>query len=482
MNWILIAGIIYLIVLIAVIVRIILDTDNTSKTLAYLLVVVLLPVIGMFIYFSFGVNYRKRKIFSKKLIKDNAFRKEIDDKIVSYTGTNLEDNAAEIKNAKPLVDLLLNDSLSPLTSGNAVKLFTNGEEKFPDVLEDLQSSKHHIHIAYYIYEDDVIGNQIKKILVQKAKDGVQVRFTYDDYGSRSFKKKFVKEFKDAGVEIYPFNKVRITEIAKSDYRDHRKIVIVDGKCAFVGGINVSDKYINGKAASSKLFWRDTHLRIEGYGVHYLQYLFFCDWNFCSGQHMQPGPVYFQGSRQENSNVSVQIAAAGPDSPESVIMYSLLKAIGLATKEILITTPYLIPDESILNGLKMAALSGVCVKILVPKVSDSALVNAAASSYYEYLMEAGVEIYLYEKGFVHAKTMVVDGYISVVGTANMDFRSFDLNFEVNAIVYGEELGKQMVDAFHQDLTSSKKIIYKDWVARPKYKKFLERSARLLSPLL
>src|SRR5690606_6760119 len=222
---------------------------------------------------------------------------------------------------------------------------------------------------------------------------------------------------------------------------HRKIIIVDGRCAFVGGINVSDRYIND--GREKIFWRDTHLRIDGPSVLQLQHLFLGDWNFCSRQELQIAPQYFRRDFQKVYHpVNIQIAASGTDSPTSTIMLSLLKAINLARQEILITTPYFIPGESMINALQVAALGGVSVKILAPGISDSRLVNAAAWSNYGDLLGAGVEIFLYQKGFVHSKTMVVDQTIAMVGTANMDFRSFDLNFEVNAILYSPTIGERM----------------------------------------
>jgi cardiolipin synthase len=481
MNWILIFDIFYIIILILVCLRIIYDTASTTKTLAYLLLVIFIPIVGMLFYFSFGINYRKRVVYSKKLVEDDVLRKELVRQIISNTEANLQNNTEVIGDGNSLVHLLLKDSLSPLTSGNEIKLLVNGEEKFPEVFDALNNARHHIHLEYYIYDNDVIGNQLKEIVIRKAREGVQVRIIYDAFGSRSIRKKFVKELREAGVEAYPFNRIRFIPLAnRLNYRNHRKIIVVDGKCAFVGGINVSDRYINN--GRNKIYWRDTHMRIDGPGIQYLQYLFFCDWNFCSGQKMQPAPEFFNSYKIHHSDVSVQIAASGPDSPTPTIMLSLLKAIHLAKKEILITTPYFIPGESILNALKVASLGGVAVKILAPGISDSKLVNAAAWSYYDDLLRAGVEIFLYTKGFIHVKSLVVDDYISVLGTANMDYRSFDLNFEVNAIIYSEVVAEQLRTIFSEDLKDAHKIQPDTWRKRPMYKQLPERIARLLSPLL
>ena len=488
MNWIVILDIVYVIILVLVCLRIIYDTTSTNKTLAYLLLVVFLPIIGVLFYFSFGINYRKRRVYSKKLIEDDALRKVLIKEIIVETEVNLKNNSHSIGTGKSLVHLLLKDSLSPLAAGNFVKILLNGEQKFPAVFKALKNAKHHIHIEYYIYENDVIGNQIKDILIAKVREGVKVRFIYDAFGSRSLRKEFLRELAAAGVEAYPFNRIRFIPLAnRVNYRNHRKIIVVDGRCGFVGGINISDRYVNppGKNKRKKkrdLYWRDTHLMIEGPGVQYLQYLFFCDWNFCANQKLEPDGFYFDDRKNPEGNENVQIAASGPDSPTSTVMLSLFKAISLAKKEILLTTPYFIPGESILNALKVASLGGVSVKLLAPGISDSKLVNAAAWSYYDDLLHAGVEIYLYQKGFIHVKTMVVDNFISVLGTANMDYRSFDLNFEVNAVVYGEKIAGELRTMFYEDLKDAIEIEAASWRKRPIYKQLPEKIARLLSPLL
>ncbi|GEO03880.1 cardiolipin synthase [Adhaeribacter aerolatus] len=483
MNWILISDIIYIVLLVPVSLQIIRDTRSSTKTLAYLLLVIFLPVFGIIFYFSFGINYHKRQVYTKKLFDDEVLGTELRERIISKTHTNLLNNQAAIQDGKSLVNLLLKDSWSPLTEGNRVKFLFNGEEKFPELLHALRGATHHIHLEYYIIENDIISNQLKEVLIQKARQGVQVRVIYDDFGSRAIRKKFVRELHQGGVEAYPFNRIKLLFLAnRLNYRNHRKIIIVDGKCGFVGGINISDRYINRPESQNEYYWRDTHLRIDGPGIFYLQYIFFCDWNFCSRQRLTPETIYFSSPKPDDANVNVQIAASGPDSPTPTIMLSIFKAINLARKEILITTPYFIPGESLLDALKVAALSGVAVKLLAPGFSDSRLVNAAAWSYYDDLLTAGVEIYMYRKGFVHAKTMVVDGYISVVGTANMDFRSYELNFEVNALVYGEETATQLAQAFTNDLFHAEKLIPATWANRSGYKKLFERIARLLSPLL
>ena len=308
-----------------------------------------------------------------------------------------------------------------------------------------------------------------------------MRFIYDDFGSPSIKKKLERRMKEAGVEIHPFHKVHFYLLAnRFNYRNHRKIVVVDGQTAFVGGINVSDKYINKNPA--QLYWRDSHLRIDGPGVYYLQYLFISDWNFCCPKPLSPAQLHFAPNPMTKEDTYVQVAASGPDSTQPTILFSILQAIYLAKEEILITTPYFIPGEGILEALRIAALSGLSVKLLVPGICDSKIVNAASRSNYNDLLQAGVEIYLYQKGFVHAKTLVADSKLSIVGTANMDHRSFEFNFEVNAIVYDQAFAKQMRKVFFDDLESAEQINAERWYKRPAYQQLPEKIARLFSPVL
>lgn len=484
MNWLLVGEIAYVLILIFVCLRVIYDTRSTTKTLAYLLFATFVPFIGMIFYFFFGINYRHRKMYSKKLYQNDDLAAKFKQQLLSYSEQTYKENNPVVISNKELAFMVLKDSMSPLTANNSVKLLINGENKFPEVLSAIKNAKHHIHIEYYIYEADEIGTTIANALIEKAKEGVTVRFIYDDFGSRSIRKKMVSLLNDNGVKAFPFLKVHFMPFAnRLNYRNHRKIIVIDGVTAFVGGINVSDKYINNPQHPEQLYWRDTHLRIDGPGAQYLQYLFLCDWNFCADESLQPDTCFFPADQLSwTDNKIVQIAASGPDSESPTILFSILQAINLATEEILITSPYFIPGESLLDGLTIAALSGIKVKLLVPGKSDSILVNAAARSYYNDLLSAGVEIYRYQKGFMHAKTMVADKKIAIVGTANMDFRSFDLNFEVNAIVYDTGIANELSAVFYEDLKEALKISPELWAARPLYKRLLEKAARLLSPLL
>lgn len=484
-HGIIIDEIIYILIVILVCIRIIYDTHANTKALAYLLFVIFVPIIGIFVYFSFGVNYRKRKLYNKKFISDSVLAKKVREDLYQESKQAFDKGGKLLEDNKELAVMLMKDTKSPLTMNNAVTLLRNGENKFPEVLSAIKQAKHHVHIEYYIYEDDDIGKEVEKALTEKAKEGVAVRFIYDDFGSRSIRRHMVPRLKAAGVKTTPFYRVRIWAFAnRINYRNHRKIIVIDGVVGFVGGINVSSRYVNTKSDEKKVFWRDTHIRIEGPGVQYLQYLFMNDWNFCTRDTLPPDIYFFPklSTLPVKGNKIVQIAASGPDSDTPTILFSLLMVIYQARNEILITTPYFIPTESILDALLAAALGGVSVKLLVPEVADSKVVNAAARSYYGELLASGVEIYLYKKGFIHAKTFVADKKIGIVGTANIDYRSFDLNFEVNAIVYDKEFSNELADDFYNDLKDATKIDRATWDKRPAINQFLEKTARLVSPLL
>ncbi|WP_274474486.1 cardiolipin synthase [Mangrovimonas aestuarii] len=481
MNWIIILEILYFLFLLFVCYRIIEDTRDSAKSLAYLLFVIFVPVIGIIIYFSFGINYRKRKIYNKKVFKNAELEKELAEEVMEFSESIMREN--KLGKHRKLVNLLLKEDISPLTNGNEVSLLINGEEKFPELLKALRGAKHHIHLEYYIFYNDDIGREVAGVLLQKAKEGVEVRFIYDDFGSRSIRKDLVPRLREGGVKTFPFYEIKLIAFAnRLNYRNHRKIAIIDGTVAFVGGINVRNRYINN--GKTNLYWRDTHLKIHGPAVWYLQYLFLGDWNFCASDSVRPDDRLFRpvDAFKANQNKLVQIAGSGPDSKTPSILYALFQAINLAEEEILITTPYFIPNQSVKDALIVAAMSGVSVKFLVPHESDSKFVNAASRSYYSALMEAGVEIYQYTKGFVHAKTVVVDSHIAIVGTANMDIRSFELNFEVNAIVYDEALAGKLRYTFYKDIEDARLLDLELWEQRSTHKKILENLARLMSPML
>lgn len=459
--------------------KIITDTKTTSKTLAYLLLIIFLPFVGILIYFFFGVNYRKNKFYDFKIERNETIYNEIQQFVQSSHHKVLASHQEELQKYFSTTSFLFNATNSPLTEQNSVELLINGEQKFPKVFEILKSAKHHIHLEYYIFEDDYIARELCQILIEKAKSGVMVRLVYDDLGSGKLTKTLKTELKNAGVELSPVNKINFRLFAnRVNYRDHRKIIIVDANKVFTGGINVSQKYVNDNA--SKMYWRDTHLYFKGTGAFYYQFLFLSNWVFSTKKIPQIDHSYFDYENIDGKQV-LQCAASGPDTKPAIMM-STVSAIYSAKKRIFITTPYFIPVEAVLQAIKQMSLSGTDVRLLVPEKGDSMLVNAAAYSHYEELLEAGVKIYFYKKGFVHAKTILIDDELSIVGTANMDVRSQELNFEVNTLVYDKTIANQLADVFFEDLKSSEEINLKHWKSRPKLKSFFEHLARLFSPLL
>ncbi len=463
--------------------RIIMDTEEPSKTSAYLLLIYGFPVIGVITYYIVGVNYRKKKIYQKKLEVQNETLENVGEKLDGYNEFELEENKEKLQYFYPLADFL-KKQLSVTSDNNNVKLLINGDQKFPHLLEDLKNAQHHIHMQYYIYEDDDIGNEIGDILIDKVKQGVEVRFMYDDFGSKSLHKKFIKKLKEGGVEVFPFYKIEFPVfMSRINYRNHRKIVVIDSNVGYVGGINVSNKYINEAGYKNEFFWRDTHIRLEGVSAMNLQFIFMTDWNFAAKQNLEFSQKYFDYAGMKNTygEKLVQACYSGADSSIPNIMYSLIQAIIISRKEVLITNPYFIPTRSFIDALKIASAAGVKVKLLVPGISDSWVTNSICKSYYAELLEEGIEIYRYQKGFVHSKTMVCDEMVSFVGTANLDERSFNLNFEVNATIYDKDFSKQLKEQFYIDLKDSDKIDAEQWLKRSKFDVFIDKLFRLAAPL-
>ena len=478
--------IVYFILVILTVIKIIFDTQDQVKALFYIFIAVVIPVFGIMIYFSVGINYRKNKMFSKKIFTDSKLRTEVMKKIEQSIVTVGSDDDKTLHKYDNLIRFQANADMAPLTQ-NKVTLLINGEEYFPSLFESIESARNHIHVEMYIWDDDHTGNRLKELLIRKAKQGVTVRVIYDDFGASGIKGRIKKELQQAGVEIYPFYKIKLIVLAnRLNYRDHRKIFIIDGETGYTGGINVSDKYINGQGEKTgKInYWRDTGIKIVGPGVSTLQKNFIANWNFCSRKILPIDESLFpiSLSTKKYGHDYLQVISSGPDSDFPYILYSCTSAIYNAKRSVYITTPYFIPHENIMAAITKAALSGIDCRILLPGISDSAFVNAATQSFIAELLKAGVRVYFYQKGFVHSKTMTVDEDLSIIGTANMDNRSFELNFEINTVVYSPPLTKQLNNAFQIDLKSSDEVMKDNWMDRSLAKKFADKTARLFSPLL
>ncbi len=473
LNWF------YVITIITVTVIIISQNRSPHKTMSWILIMLLLPVLGIIVYFLFGQNYRKQKIFSRKGLVDFVKLEELSAKQLSDLATKTYIHDRYIKDKTKIVKLLLRNSKAILTNTNRVQILNNGVEKFRAMFQAIEEAKHHIHLEYYILHSDNIGTELSDLLVKKAKEGIKVRIIYDDVGSWKIKKEYIKNLENHGVEFACFMPVRFPILTgKINYRNHRKILVVDGKVGFVGGINIADHYLQGKPKIP--FWRDTHLFIEGESAVALQIIFVTDWFFLKKELLNE-PVYFPKPLIDDKAL-VQIVASGPDSDWASIMQAYFTSITLAKKNIYISTPYFLPNDSILTALKTASLSGIEVKILIPGLSDSRLVYYATLSFVKELLEAGIEVYLYRKGFNHSKIIMVDNAFCSIGTANMDYRSFSQNFEVNALVYDPVITSELTYWFLEDLKDSELIYQNEWIQRPIIDKFKANIARIASPFL
>tara|TARA_R110002049_G_scaffold3795_3_gene27522 strand:- start:55740 stop:57194 length:1455 start_codon:yes stop_codon:yes gene_type:complete len=466
------------IVAVSAIITILLKSINPNRTVPYIVLLVLFPFLGLLVYYLFGQEYRKNKIFNRKNILNQSIIKSIK-KDVQFNSEEIKRVDDYLGDKVKLVKLLYNDEYAPLTLKNDVSIINNGNDLFSRLIKDIKEAKHHIHLEYYTLMDDTIGKEIMGLLCEKSKSGVEVRLSYDDVGSK-ISSKMKRKMDKNGVMHFPFMPVVFNKFTgKMNYRNHRKIAIIDGTVAYVGGMNISDEYLNNKEDDS--FWRDTHLRIIGEAIKSLQIHFFTTWSFVSNSKVEIDKSYFPEIACEK-NVGVQIAASGPDTDWANIMESILTAITLAKKYVYITTPYFVPNLEILTAMQMASRSGVDVRLIIPKNSDSWVTKHATNSYLESLLLANVKVYHYTKGFVHAKTMVVDDIFSTVGTSNMDYRSFYVNFEVNAFIYDIDKSKTLKQHFYEDLGNSELIDRERWLSRSKLQKAYESYSRLWAALI
>lgn len=457
---------------------IILNNRNPITTVSYILSLIVLPFVGLLIYFFFGQEYRKDKMFKRRKVFNDKRVKRWEKKLLVGEQRLEKYEDSFLNSHVNIVKLLQNNQKKPLTFGNDVKILLNGEKKFESLFKDLEQAKDHIHLEYYIFNSDVIGLQLIDILCKKAQEGIRVRVIYDYVGS-ILSRKQEKRMQSCGVEIFPFMPVWFPNLTrKLNYRDHRKIAIIDGTLGYVGGVNISDDYVN---PCKKGYWRDTHLRLEGNAIKSLQSHFLLNWNFVSNQEIKIIDPFFP--EMENcGEVAVQIAASGPDSSWPHIMEAIFTAINSANKSIHITTPYFIPNDQILTALKTASRRGVEVKLLIPKKGDSWAAKYATNSYILDILESDIKVYHYCKGMIHAKSMVVDGEFTTVGTSNMDYRSFEINFEVNALIYNEEISQQMISIFEKDIEECESVDIETWKERGIRMRLKESFCRLWAPLL
>jgi len=463
----------YAYTLISTISVLLLENRNPAKSLSWVLVLLFIPVLGMFFYLLLGQDYRKKKIISQKSIRS------VTDRPVASFDINKLDTTLMNENQLNLIKLLYKNSESAGYAFNKIDVLSDGESTFKAVFEAIRNAKDHIHIEFFIFDDDIISNQLRELLIQKSREGVRVRMIYDYWGSFDLSKKYLKSLKDAGVYFRPFLpfRWRISRSSKINYRNHRKLIVVDGITGFTGGLNIADRYLYGNSLGK---WRDTFVRMEGSVVHGLQLLFMVDWFFVD-RKLIDGPEYFPEPKKFEQNM-VQLVNSGPDSDWEAIMQGIASAISSSTKYIYIHSPYFMPTEVIASSLQMAALSGVDVRLMIPARSDSRLSDASTSSYLGRALEAGIRVFRYNKGFLHSKAIVIDDFISIVGSCNLDERSFMQNFEANAFIYDPDTAIKLRELYVNDILNCEELDLEVWTNRKRRQKLKESFARLFSPLM
>lgn len=459
-----------------------LERRNISSTWAWVMVLFFIPVVGFILYLILGQKFKKRKLakllgVTSSMIDDLVIEqhRQLKSGEFDFAGPEVEHNA-------DLISMNLTTGYSLFTSHNEVDIYTDGNKKFDALIKDIEQAQHHIHLVYYIVRDDELGRRLMGALTKKARQGIEVRFLYDHIGSSNLPKKFFKEFRAAGGLDAAFFPSRIPYLNfKINFRNHRKLVVVDGQVGYIGGFNIGDEYLGLNKHFGK--WRDTHLRIRGEAVLQMQAQFIIDWSMACSNKIEFSAAYFPSDyAQLSSHIGIQVVASGPDSEYQEIKNSYIKMIYAAKQTVFLQTPYFVPDSSLLNALRTAALSGKDVRLMVPSKPDHFFVFWATQSYLEDLLSCGIKIYLYEAGFLHAKTLVVDGMVASVGTANLDIRSFKLNFEMNAFIYNQEVATRLENIFIEDMKASHLLTLEEYQRRPLFNRFKESISRLLSPIL
>ncbi len=460
---------IYVYTIFTTIIFMLVENRNPVKSIAWILVLIFLPVVGFLFYILVGRKFRKRHMISKRSLLINKKNNTSD--LTELPNLNLSDTQRSI------ATLASRKSDAPLHENSKIEIFTDANELYSSIIEDLRKAKHHIHMEYYIFLADNIGSAVMEVLKEKAKEGVTVRVIIDDVGSWQLKKKKIKELRNAGIDVQSFLEVGLPYInSRVNYRNHRKIIVIDGAVGYTGGFNIADRYVKGLSWGP---WRDTHIKIEGSAVLGLQKNFLTDWFFVKRELVED--VTYYPAQEKKGNCLSQIIISGPDMTWESIMQVFTKAFMEAKERIYIETPYFLPPESLITALQTAALCGVDVRLILPMKSDARITLYSTFSYLDQMLKAGIKVYLYQKGFIHSKIVVTDD-IAIIGSANMDFRSFEQNFELSVIMYDAEIAQKMVEIYENDLRSSEEIKKEEWTTRRFSQKIKESLARLLSPLL
>lgn len=470
-HWILL--VIYLAITIGGIVAVLMDNKQPEKTMVWILVLCFMPIVGIIFYLFFGQNTRKEKVISERSM-DSLMKR-------SMLEFAEQENLHIPRRNRPLMKLFTNQNWALPFKDNEVSIFTDGYEFVSTLLYNIGQAQDHIHLDTYIIEDDPLGNLVADALIDKARQGVEVRLLYDDVGCWRVKDRFFKRMKAAGIQVYAFMPVRFPAFTgKVNYRNHRKLCVIDGKVGFIGGMNIALRYVKGTARQT---WRDTHLCIRGGAVYAIQRAFLVDWYFVSRTLVTDRRYYPPVDKTIDNNCLTQIVTSSPVSPWPDIMQGYVRVLLQAHRYVYMESPYFLPTEPVLFAMRTAALSGVDVRLIVPRHGDAKLVELASRSYLMEVIEAGVKVYLYEPGFNHSKILVSDDNLSSCGSTNIDFRSFENNFEANAFFFNEGMALRLKKVFLTDQAQSTLVDDVSYfIKRPFLQRLLESLVRLLSPLL
>ncbi|MCB0599393.1 MAG: cardiolipin synthase [Phaeodactylibacter sp.] len=469
----------YLAIVLVLVFLLLLTGIRPTRTIGWVLVILVLPVGGILLYLMFGVNRRRYKFYKRKRTREMEAYYERVSRFYREFERETTDYPPEVKQNQRLSKLIIQNSSFLPQTGNKVELLKDGPATFAAIFEALEQARQFIHIQFYIFEEGELAGRFAEIFERKAKEGVEIRMIYDGVGSRKLSRKYRRRLEAAGVKAYPFMPLRFGWLTTTlNYRNHRKIIVVDGGQGFTGGINVADKYIRGDELG---IWHDMHLHLQGPVVNNLQAIFAVDWHFVSGrEELLSQPYTFQ--KEPRGQSTVQLVSGGPDSDFPALRQHYFSLINQAQEYVYITNPYIIPGEPLLEALQSAALGGVDVRVLTPARSDNPVVKWSIRSYFQPLLEAGVKIYLYPHGFLHSKTIVADDSVASVGTANLDIRSFEQNFEVNAVIYDSGIARQLKKIFHKECWISTQLDPAAYAERPWMDRLKEGGGKVFSPIL
>lgn len=456
------------------------ERKNPSATLAWLSILFFLPIVGFVLYIFLGHNYHRERLFTAKAEDDAIVQGLIAAQIHRISEGEIAFGDARLDAYMGMVLMLMRNNWAFLTADNRVTVYTDGEEKFAALLAAIAGARDFVHVEYYIIRDDDLGRRVVGALTEKVRQGVEVRLLVDGLGCTRLPRHFFDDFVNAGGRLARFFPSVVPYLnVRMNYRNHRKIAVIDGKTGFVGGFNIGDEYLGKDPRFGS--WRDTALKIEGHAVAGLQGRFFLDWNFASGPELSYSPRYFP-DMDPAGETAIQVVSSGPDARWNQVKEAYLKLINSAKTSVYIQTPYFVPDASVADALRIAALSGVDVRVMIPCKPDHPFVYWASYSSVGELIEAGVRAYTYERGFIHAKTIVVDGIAASVGSANWDERSFRLNFETNAFVYDPAVAGRLHEIFLADIRDCNELTPAVYAARGRVITVKESVSRLFSPLL